>query len=286
MNNSIVAGWTDTAEGNAALDWAVHQGLLTGRSVVAVHEVGGDPPDGNGHSRSDAERAMARIRRSYQDEFPDLAFQTVVEGDTPAAGLSRWSRSADILAVGSPPDRHHRMLGALTDHLAAAADAPVALVPREWRRTATSDRCVVVGAATTVTGKAATSFAAAEAVRMAAKLVVVIGGHPGSSSGRATWAQVDAVAIANPGLTVEILWEHDDVARALIGFSTRAQLIVLGTHHSTDRWSIRLGPITETVLGKTACPVITVGRLHTPVSLRRDAAPTANHRPAVAQHAG
>jgi nucleotide-binding universal stress UspA family protein len=150
---------------------------------------------------------------------------------------------------------------------------------RDWRRCATSGRCVVVGAATTVAGQAATSFAAGEAVRMAARLVAVIGGDRASSTGRAALARIDAVAIAHPSISVEVRWVRDDPAGVLIDLSSRAQLIVLGTHHSTDRWSIRLGPVTEAVLGNTACPVITVGRVHRPVQSAQETVPDANRRP-------
>ncbi len=267
MTGKIVVGWTNSEEGHAALDWAVHQALLTSRAVVLVHEVFDDGRAGSENTLdqqliSRAERRVDAIRRTIAGEFPDLEFSTQIEQDGPVAGLLRWSRSADILAVGAPPDRHPRLLGALTDHLAAAAESPVALVPKHWRKNLTGSRCVVVGATTTVAGRAAVSFAAQEAVRMSATLIAVIGGDCRDQQGKATLAFVNSVAIDNVGLPVEVRWEDGDPVGALVAISHSAQLIVLGTHHSSDRWSIRLGPVTDMVLGRAACPVITVARLH------------------------
>ncbi len=268
MKDAIVVGWTDSEEGHAALDWAVHQALLTSRSVVLAHDIFDgqlpgptvDSPDSR--LMSAARKRVEAIRRTITGEFPDLEFRTEVQWEDPVVGLLRWSQSADILAVGAPPNRHPRMLGALTDHLAAAADSPVALVPKQWRRNVVGDRSVVVGATTTVAGRAALSFAAEEAIRMSATLVAVIGADCRSDQGRDTRHQVDTLAIEHPGLSVEIHWEDGNPADALVDISRKAQLIVLGVHHSSDRWSIRLGPVTEMVLGRTLCPVITVARLH------------------------
>ncbi|SDP46188.1 Universal stress protein family protein [Nakamurella panacisegetis] len=266
MTGRIVVGWTDSAEAHAALDWAVHQALLTGRSVTLAHEMtrgatGTEDPGNAWEVEAKARRRVEAIRRTVVGEFPDLEFQPVVEWGEPGAGLLRWSRSADILAVGAPPNRHLRMLGALTDHLAAAAESPVALVPRTWRGNSRGARTVAVGATSSPGGRAALKFASHEAIRMTASLVAVIGADRHSEQARAILQNLEHVENECPGLPIEIHWEKGDVAPALIRISQTSQIVVLGTHHSPDRWSIRLGPVTDLVLGHTACPVITVARL-------------------------
>jgi nucleotide-binding universal stress UspA family protein len=40
----------------------------------------------------------------------------------------------------------------------------------------------------------------------------------------------------------------------------RAALLVLGSHHSEQSWSIRIGPIAEALMRRSPCPVMLVGR--------------------------
>jgi nucleotide-binding universal stress UspA family protein len=61
-----------------------------------------------------------------------------------------------------------------------------------------------------------------------------------------------------------------DPSEALLIAARTAQLVVLGCHHSDDRWSTRLGPVAATVLHQSPCPVVVVGaRRHTPTSPMR-----------------
>jgi nucleotide-binding universal stress UspA family protein len=40
----------------------------------------------------------------------------------------------------------------------------------------------------------------------------------------------------------------------------KAALLVLGSHHSEQAWSIRVGPIAEELMRRSPCPVMLVGR--------------------------
>jgi nucleotide-binding universal stress UspA family protein len=268
VGGRIIVGWTETAEGRAALEWAMHQGLLTGRRVTVVHEtlqdsLGGGAGDQNENGSITAAKAKvdAAVRRLAR-RFGEVDLDVTVEVDDPSGGLVRWSSLADILVVGAPPHRHPRMIGSLPDHLAAAADSPVAWISPAWKPGSATGRVVVVGATSTPAGRAAVRFAAVEAVRMDATLTAVVGVERLSSDGRAMLAHFDDLAIAEPRLTVEVRWIDTDPAEALVQLSRDAQIVVVGTHHSADRWSIRLGPVTEAVLRGAHCPVITVARLH------------------------
>lgn len=63
-----------------------------------------------------------------------------------------------------------------------------------------------------------------------------------------------------PRLSITALVAEGDPGEVLVELSAAAQLVVVGAHHSSDPWSIRLGPVTETVLRRAPCPVISVGR--------------------------
>lgn len=270
MNGQIVVGWTDSTEGHAALAWAVHEALLTGRNVVVVHQLAQDCLSGGAGDRGEHQlllKAKSKVDAAVHklaERFQDLVLEVAVEVDDPATGLLRWSSVADILVVGAPASRHPRMLGTLPDHLAASADSPVAWIPGGWQPSSETDSVVVVGATSTPAGRAAVSFAANEAVQINATLRAVVGAKRLSADGRALLAHFDDLAIAEPHLTVEVDWVDTDPAESLIGLSRAAQLLVLGAHHSADPWSIRLGPVTEVVLARAHCPVITVARLRSP----------------------
>lgn len=270
----IVVGWSDSAEGQAALEWAVHQALLTTRSVLVVHEIQRDRLGGGAGDRSgcampaDTRSKLDGAVRSLADRFRELDLKIAIEVDDRVVGLVRWSSTADLLVLGAPPNPHPRMMGALAEHVAAAADSPVAWISGGWQPWAGTDRLVVVGATSTPAGRAAVRFAAGEAVRMTALLVAVVGGARGSADGRATLAHFQELAVAEPRLAVEVHWTDTDPAPALVAESRRAQILVVGTHHCIDRWSVRLGPVTEAVLRGAHCPVITVARLHAPAPRR------------------
>lgn len=279
MNGQIVVGWADSTEGHAALDWAVHQALLTSRNVVVVHEMlpgflsGGD--QGEHRTQLQTKSRLDAAVQLLAERFWDLDLKVAVESDDPATGLMRWSSVADILVVGCPPNRHPRQLGTLPDHLAAAAHSPVAWIRGGWQPSSKTNSVVVVGATSTPSGRAAVRFAANEAVDINATLLAVVGAKRLSADGRALRSHFEDLAVAEPRLTVEVDWVETDPAEALIDLSRAAQLLVLGAHHSADRWSIRLGPVTQVVLGRANCPVITVGRLHlSTVPTRTEAAPT------------
>ncbi|QNK80332.1 universal stress protein [Nakamurella sp. PAMC28650] len=268
MNGQIIVGWTDSPEGHSALDWAVHQALLTNRSVVVVHEMLQDSL-GGGAGEQGGSRMLVKEKskvdaavHAVAERFRDLDLQIAVEVDAPSAGLLRWSSAADVLVVGAPSRLHPRMLGSLPEHLAAAAESPVAWISAGWQPSSNTNRTVVVGAMPTPAGRAAVRFAASEAIRMSAVLIAVVGSSRLSADGQAMLAHFDELAIAEPELTIEVDWIDADPAEALVGLSRRSQLLVVGTHHSSDRWSIRLGPITEEVLRRAHCPVITVARVH------------------------
>ncbi|MET3803262.1 nucleotide-binding universal stress UspA family protein [Nakamurella sp. UYEF19] len=277
MNGQIVVGWSDSPEGRSAREWAAAQAAATDRCLVVLDEVpqdslGGGAGDQNEHQL--IERTRTRLAAAVEilaDRFVGLEVRVVVEVDDRAAGLVRWSSVADILVLGAPPRRHLRMMGSLTDHLAAAAHSPVALIPGGWQAGpdatgAVRGGAVVVGATTTMSGRAAVHFASQEAVRLDATLLAVVGAERRSAEGRSLVAHFADLAAAEPGLMIEVHWAGGDPAQALVDLARDARLVVIGVHHSEDRWSIRLGPVTETVLSRVACPVITVARLHTPAA--------------------
>jgi nucleotide-binding universal stress UspA family protein len=59
---------------------------------------------------------------------------------------------------------------------------------------------------------------------------------------------------------VELTLADSDPASALPEAAREAQLVVVGCHHSEDRWSTRLGPVPAAIAHRAPCPVIVVGQ--------------------------
>ena len=63
-----------------------------------------------------------------------------------------------------------------------------------------------------------------------------------------------------PGLRIEVTHRSGQVGTALEQSLDKAALLVLGSHHSEQAWSIRVGPIAEELMRRSPCPVMLVGR--------------------------
>ena len=63
-----------------------------------------------------------------------------------------------------------------------------------------------------------------------------------------------------PGLEIDVTHRTGQVDTELERSLDRAALLVLGSHHSEQSWSIRVGPIAEELMRRSPCPVMLVGR--------------------------
>ena len=243
-DGQIVVGWNDSRAAAGAADWARRHAAATGRTVLLDHEATGADSDN-----------LSLAAGPVTDDAAD-----------PVAGLLSRSRQADILALGAPEHAHPRLLGGLTDHLAAASFCPVALISPQHALVNPANP-VLVGVTDSPAGRLALRFAAAEAHRLGAALTVVHATEEFPATGPASQQSLDELRARWPDLPVTVFApataaSGSDPADELVRRSADAQLLVIGCHHSSDPWSIRLGPVTDAVLRRALCPVITVARWH------------------------
>jgi len=64
------------------------------------------------------------------------------------------------------------------------------------------------------------------------------------------------------GAALQTVRADGEPAEALLRAAQDAQLLVVGCHHSDDRWSTRLGPVPTSILHRSPCPVVVVGAAH------------------------
>jgi nucleotide-binding universal stress UspA family protein len=68
-----------------------------------------------------------------------------------------------------------------------------------------------------------------------------------------------ALAQLHPELVTTLDWPVSDWVETLVNHSTHASLLVIGSHHSEDRWSIRVGLTAGAVLRQATGPVMLIG---------------------------
>lgn len=254
--NCIVVGVDGSAGARAALIWAADECRLRGRTLLVVH--GADhvdaPPGGEA-----GERILSSLLAAASARQPGVAVTSLDSRALAADALIDLSRDADLLVVGT----HGRggivssILGSVSHRVAAHASCPVVVVPDMPGRgsDARSSR-VVVGVSESVSGRLAADFAFDEARRRGATLVAV---HAGDGSTQAGFAEQ---ARHYPDVMVESVIADADPADALLAAAGTARLLVVGCHHSDDRWSTRLGPVPVAILHRAPCPVVVVGQWH------------------------
>ena len=179
--------------------------------------------------------------------------------------------TALLLVLGIDRDKKraaHGALGPIEDRVAVHAHCPVVVVSRLpiARPKPTSD--VGVGWIDAVSAWWAFNAAVAAAdVRRASLTVLRV--MPVNRQDDEPWAGdrplleaiSDAQSVCPPSLYIRISHEvTDDTADALVRAADGADLLVVGCHHSDDRWSVRTGPVAEAVMRGASCPVMLVSQ--------------------------
>jgi nucleotide-binding universal stress UspA family protein len=264
----IVVGVDGSRTAESALAWAADEARLRGASLLIVHaldsgdsaliarigEAGLRAADHTGARVLAQHAAAASIRQ------PGVPVSTMLSHAGPADALLDLSGTVDLVVVGT----HGRssftesILGSVSHRLAAHAHSPVVLVTRELALAGTgkSPR-IVVGVSATPSAELALALAFAEARTRAAVLTVV-----STCPAAALQRQLRPYREQYSDVTVDARVAVGEPGNALLCAAHDAQLIVIGCHHSDDRWSTRLGPVPAIVLQSAPCPVIVVGQDH------------------------
>ncbi len=227
----VVVAVDDTSGARAALHWAAAEAMIRKVALLPVHV----PADAD-------------------------VIATLIELSSRAALL--------VLGTTGSGGNLASLLGSVSQRVAVHAHCPVAIIGEQFSAS-TGDReyGVVVGLSDTRAGLAALRFGFTEADRRGSRLTAVrAAAGPGGSNGEPDVAEQAALAAGRrryPGTPVSVLVSADEPVRALAGAAQHADLLVLGAHHSDDRWSTRLGPVPQSLLHHTGCPIILIGSSET-----------------------
>jgi nucleotide-binding universal stress UspA family protein len=232
----IIVGVDGSAGARTALEWAVDECRLRACTLLVVHARERHPDAGGpvmpGYDAV-AEGLLTEHAAAASARRPSVPVTTLLGGGLPAETLIKLSVDAELVVVGTRGSNGFTstMLGSVSSHTAGHAHCPVAVVPQRLPPVGNDDgeRVVAVGVSDGRSGRLALEFARHEAQLRGARLESV---------------EADA-----------------EPAETLLRAAEGAELLVLGCHHSDDRWGSRLGPVPTSILHRSPCPVVAVSEL-------------------------
>ena len=269
----IVVGVSQSSVSSYALLWAAQEARIR-RSVLVVTHI--DPPTAYAPDLHDAatgcHRLLANSATIASEAQPSVAVGTLLLSGAISDELIRLSRSAALIVVGldrDVPRAAHGAIGSIEDRVVVQAHCPVVTVSAAPQKVESERRYVAVGWTHDASGARALAAAAAEAAVRGVPLTVVPGPSPTGDSQRSAefgrspdddlHQALTALAQQHPGLVTTLDRPASTWVQTLVSHSTDASLLVIGSHHSEDRWSIRVGLTAGAVLRQATGPVMLIG---------------------------
>jgi nucleotide-binding universal stress UspA family protein len=274
-SGDIVVGVDPSPEARWAVLWAAREARLRGAALSLAHvksSVGDDRADD--YSKSEAETLLIVRAADASELEPGIAITSrVYESGSISEQLIELSGAAAMLVLGvasARPRAKHGLLGPVEDRVVVHAHCPVVTVNGPGPIVGQDYDKIVLGWTEGTTGHLALEAAAEEAALRGSILSIVTipptatPSPPLPSEGiNVEQALIDSIhRIENtyPGLRIDVTHRSGHVDTELEQSLDRAALLVLGSHHSEQSWSIRVGPIAEELMRRSPCPVMLVGR--------------------------
>jgi nucleotide-binding universal stress UspA family protein len=264
--NRMIVGVDGSPGARSALFWAADECRTRRMVLFVVHALEG-PTDAAvplpvDQARADlGERLLSEHAAAASARQPGVPVTGLQAHGSAADVLIALSIHSDLVVVGTRGggDAVATILGSVSHRVAAQAHCPVAVVPegRSWQETSR----IVVGVSDTPSGRMALAFAFEEARLRGATLVAVRASHA-VRAGESLDAELAGLVQQYPDVPIEPVADSAEPSEALLRAAGLAELVVVGCHHSTDRWSMRLGPVPAEILYRAPCPVVVVGERH------------------------
>lgn len=272
----IVVGTDGSAGARAAVTWAADEASRRGCELLLVHvpHVDARIVDKLGEPLV---RAVDEFGRNLLDEaadeaaahVPGLAVTTLLAHGTPADVLVGLSADAELVVAGSrgSDEVTGTLIGSVSHRVATHASCPVAIVPSVGTSGEADGRPVVAGVSGSAAGRQAARLAAHEAAGRGTSLRLIFAcAEPTNGMMRGSTAippHLDEISAelrrTHPGVPIAAETPDGEPVEVLLEAAGGAQLLVLGCHRSTNRWSTRLGPVPSMLLHRVTCPVLLVG---------------------------
>jgi nucleotide-binding universal stress UspA family protein len=219
---------------------------------------------------SEAE-TLLRVRAAEAFELePEISVvPRLYESGSISDQLVTLSGGASLLVLGvasARPRADHGVLGPVEDRVVVHAHCPVVTVNGPGPIVGQGYDKIVLGWTEGTTGQRALEAAAEEAALRGSLLSIVTippaaTASPARPSERinveeALFDSIRRIESTYPGLRIDVTHRTGQVGAALEQSLDKAALLVLGSHHGEQAWSIRVGPIAEELMRRSPCPVM------------------------------
>lgn len=280
----------DGTEGSVeALRWAAHEAarrsaplhVMTCAELPVAVEAGLIGGGATGSAMDSLVAEQEAVNQGAVNLVRSFGLDVEVSGDTvlgaPAYALVGAAHPDDIIVIGatSHPGRLTEVLGSVATVIAHRAHCPVVVVHGTDRRDAKLGR-IAVGVDGSVCGDQALVWAAEEAQRCGAELLLVHGwtypyqGPRNGASEARDDMKLDAMRMLEacskrvkdraPELRVHSIISEQSPAKAIIDAGKEADLLVVGSRGHGGFAALLLGSVSRTVLQHSAVPVVVVRR--------------------------
>jgi nucleotide-binding universal stress UspA family protein len=271
----IVVGVDESLEARWAVLWGAREARLRGAALSLAHVKSSGTDDRAVDDFESETDALLDARAAEASELePGVSIASrLYESGSVSEQLIELSSAAALVVLGlasARPRAQHGLLGPLEDRVAVHAHCPVVTVNGPSPIVGQDYDKIVLGWTEGTTGRRALDAAAEEAALRGSLLsIVTIPPTDTASSAlpservKVEEALIDSIRRIEstyPGLRIDVTHKSGHVDTALEQSLDRAALLVLGSHHSEQSWSIRVGPIAEELMRRSPCPVMLVGR--------------------------
>ncbi|MEV4543740.1 universal stress protein [Micromonospora echinaurantiaca] len=272
MNRPVVVGVDGSPSSLVAAEHAAQAAVGRDRPLHLVHGylhplgygVPLNPYDvGIPAPTEEAQKMLTRTATDLVGRWPGLTVEARQVAGGPGATLIEESKRAELVVVGS---RGHGgfaglLLGSVGSQVAAHAHCPV-LVVRPAEQPVPTTGPVLVGVDGSESAELAVGYAADEAARRQAGLVLVHVAPDGDPTAPPELADLLATAAAavrgsHPGVAVEErVLRAAGPGQALIDASRDAALVVVGSRGRGGFTGMLLGSVSQAVVQHAHCPVL------------------------------
>ena len=274
-SGDIVVGVDQSPEARWAVLWAAREARLRGATLSLAHVKSSVTDDRAADDLESEAETLLIVRAAEASELePGISVAPrLYESGSISEQLIELSGTAALLVLGvdsARPRADHGLLGPVEDRVVVRANCPVVTVNGPGSIVGQHYDKIVLGWTEGTTGRRALEAAAEEAALRGSLLSIVTvpptaTPSPALPSERINVEQalidsIRRIESAYPGLRIDITHRSGHVDTELEQSLDRAALLVLGSHHSEQSWSIRVGPIAEELMRRSPCPVMLVGR--------------------------
>ncbi|MCK2217329.1 universal stress protein [Actinomadura sp. ATCC 31491] len=269
----VVAGFDESDEGRRALRYAAAEAAASRLPLTVCNAWEWPYHEWPGElvpltlAKLPALRMVRSGARWAALEHPELVVNALTDRGTPPEVLTRLSRTAAMIVVGT---RGYGGVGGLvagstSAYVAAHARCPVIVV-----RGGPPSRSmpVVAGFDASPPAFAALRFAARQALVRHTRLRVVIAyreqgreaamDEPRTSAEGLAWDELQALHRADPELDATVEQVDQPARQALLAASERARLVVVGPRGLGELRGLLLGSVSQALVHRAACPVAVV----------------------------